>query len=136
MTIVKIIAQHFRWRKCKDNLSTLTSTGGANRPGQAGTSGQLFFTKCGDPPQGCPCTYEPKTGETLASFDGKILQMQLDGSLCSRMAECDACCSLQCPLGSKYAMKSLTARNAEPDSATSAHVLASKKCRNKSAMFG
>ena len=81
MIIEGIITQHFRWRKCKDNLSTLTSTGGANRPGQAGTSGQLFFTKCGDPPQGCPCTYEPKTGESLASFDINNIKIPLH-SLC------------------------------------------------------
>ena len=51
-----------RWKKCKSKLSGLTNTDGHHRPGQAGTTGQLFFTKCGDPPEGCECKYEEPTG--------------------------------------------------------------------------
>lgn len=30
--------------------------------GQSGTTGQLFFNTCGEPPEGCECTYEePKS---------------------------------------------------------------------------
>lgn len=57
----------YRWGKCKLNISALTS--GGQRPGQAGTTGQLFFTKCGDPPEGCECTYEPpKVGPAKPKF--------------------------------------------------------------------
>ena len=52
-----------RWKKCKSKLSGLTNTDGHHRPGQAGTTGQLFFTKCGDPPEGCECKYEEPTGK-------------------------------------------------------------------------
>ena len=53
----------FRWKKCKSKISILSNTGGNHRPGQSGTTGQLFFSKCGDPPEGCECKYEvPKVG--------------------------------------------------------------------------
>ena len=51
-----------RWKKCKSKISVLTNSGGQNRPGQSGTTGQLFFSKCGDPPEGCECKYEPPSG--------------------------------------------------------------------------
>ena len=54
-----------RWKKCKSKLSGLTNTDGHHRPGQAGTTGQLFFTKCGDPPEGCECKYEEPTGKLV-----------------------------------------------------------------------
>ena len=31
-----------------------------NRPGQRGTTGQLIFDKCEDPPAKCSCEEEPK----------------------------------------------------------------------------
>jgi len=49
----------YRWKKCKKNISILTNSNGNSRPGQSGTTGQLFFSKCGDPPEGCECKYEP-----------------------------------------------------------------------------
>ena len=49
------------------SLSLLTS-GSGHRPGQAGTTGQLFFTKCGDPPEGCDCKYEEPKGKTIINF--------------------------------------------------------------------
>ena len=53
----------FRWKECKGKLSVLTNTRGNHRPGQSGTTGQLFFNKCGDPPEGCECKFEePKKG--------------------------------------------------------------------------
>merc|ERR1712086_448929 len=55
----------YRWKKCKSKLSGLTNTDGHHRPGQAGTTGQLFFTKCGDPPEGCECKYEEPTGKLV-----------------------------------------------------------------------
>ena len=99
--------QHFRWKKCKVNLSVLTSVGGANRPGQAGTSGQLFFTKCGDPPEGCPCVYEPKTGEPFMSLDiFEFSILPLDFSLLMLPANgLMWCVLLQCLLDSKYAIE-------------------------------
>ena len=60
--MVTRIRFYFRWKKCKSKLSGLTNTDGHHRPGQAGTTGQLFFTKCGDPPEGCECKYEEPTG--------------------------------------------------------------------------
>ena len=59
-----------RWKKCKSKLSGLTNTDGHHRPGQAGTTGQLFFTKCGDPPEGCECKYEEPTGKCTLSVLG------------------------------------------------------------------
>ncbi|XP_023339486.1 uncharacterized protein LOC111709806 [Eurytemora carolleeae] len=53
----------FRWRKCKAVLNTLTSTDGDARPGQRGTTGQLIFDKCEDPPAKCSCEEEPKPKE-------------------------------------------------------------------------
>ena len=52
-----------RWGKCKLNLLGLTS--GSQRPGQAGTTGQLFFSKCGDPPKGCECKFEAPKGKCI-----------------------------------------------------------------------
>merc|ERR1719225_2100420 len=49
----------YRWRKCKGVLATLTSTEGEARPGQRGTTGQLIFKKCDDPPERCGCVLEP-----------------------------------------------------------------------------
>ena len=49
----------YRWRKCKGVLATLTSTEGEARPGQRGTTGQLIFQKCDDPPERCGCVLEP-----------------------------------------------------------------------------
>ena len=51
-----------RWKKCKNKLNGLVNTGGNTRPGQSGSTGQLFFNKCGDPPEGCECKYDPPTG--------------------------------------------------------------------------
>ncbi|XP_059090234.1 uncharacterized protein LOC131886034 [Tigriopus californicus] len=48
----------YRWKKCKGKMSELSSTSSSVRPGQSGTTGQLFFNKCGDPPSNCPCEYE------------------------------------------------------------------------------
>merc|ERR1712059_74546 len=45
----------YRWRKCRGVLATLTSTTGGARPGQQGTTGQLIFSKCEDPPERCGC---------------------------------------------------------------------------------
>ena len=39
-------------------MNILGLTSGKQRPGQAGTTGQLFFSKCGDPPKGCECKFE------------------------------------------------------------------------------
>ena len=58
-----IIDVLFRWKKCKKNISILTNSNGNSRPGQSGTTGQLFFSKCGDPPEGCECKYEPPKGK-------------------------------------------------------------------------
>ena len=55
-----------RWGKCKLNLLGLTS--GNQRPGQAGTTGQLFFSKCGDPPKGCECKFEAPKGNSNNLF--------------------------------------------------------------------
>ena len=52
---------YLRWGKCKLNILELTS--GGQRPGQAGNTGQLFFTKCGDPPKGCECKFEAPKGK-------------------------------------------------------------------------
>ena len=49
----------YRWRKCKGVLATLTSSEGEARPGQRGTTGQLIFQKCDDPPERCGCVLEP-----------------------------------------------------------------------------
>ena len=49
----------FRWKKCKGVLSQLTSGDSAARPGQRGTTGQLIFSKCDDPPASCECQIEP-----------------------------------------------------------------------------
>ena len=49
----------YRWRKCKGVLATLTSSEGEARPGQRGTTGQLIFKKCEDPPERCGCVLEP-----------------------------------------------------------------------------
>ena len=49
----------YRWRKCKGVLATLTSSEGEARPGQRGTTGQLIFKKCDDPPERCGCVLEP-----------------------------------------------------------------------------
>ena len=49
----------YRWRKCKGVLATLTSGEGEARPGQRGTTGQLIFKKCENPPDRCECTLEP-----------------------------------------------------------------------------
>ena len=43
-------------------MNILGLTSGSQRPGQAGTTGQLFFNKCGDPPKGCECKFEPPKG--------------------------------------------------------------------------
>ena len=52
-----------RWKKCKTKISVLSyNPGGKSRPGQSGTTGQLFFSKCGDPPEGCECVYEEPSG--------------------------------------------------------------------------
>ena len=59
----KLCTPLFRWGKCKLNLLGLTS--GSQRPGQAGTTGQLFFSKCGDPPKGCECKFEAPKGKCL-----------------------------------------------------------------------
>ena len=40
-------------------------TSGSQRPGQAGTTGQLFFSKCGDPPKGCECKFEAPKGKYI-----------------------------------------------------------------------
>lgn len=65
----------YRWKKCKSKLSGLTNTDGHHRPGQAGTTGQLFFTKCGDPPEGCECKYEePTAGPPKPKMPRMILQ--------------------------------------------------------------
>ena len=40
-------------------LATLTSSEGEARPGQRGTTGQLIFKKCDDPPERCGCVLEP-----------------------------------------------------------------------------
>eukprot|EP00088_Acartia_fossae_P049007 TRINITY_DN53708_c0_g1_i1.p1 TRINITY_DN53708_c0_g1~~TRINITY_DN53708_c0_g1_i1.p1 ORF type:complete len:133 (-),score=18.84 TRINITY_DN53708_c0_g1_i1:69-443(-) len=45
----------YRWRKCKAVLNQLTSSEGDSRPGQRGTTGQLIFQKCDDPPAKCNC---------------------------------------------------------------------------------
>ena len=56
-------------------MSVLTNTGGNHRPGQSGTTGQLFFTKCGDPPQGCECKYEePKKGPPKPKMPRMIME--------------------------------------------------------------
>eukprot|EP00096_Caligus_rogercresseyi_P001977 TRINITY_DN13553_c0_g1_i1.p1 TRINITY_DN13553_c0_g1~~TRINITY_DN13553_c0_g1_i1.p1 ORF type:complete len:146 (+),score=13.48 TRINITY_DN13553_c0_g1_i1:78-515(+) len=44
----------YRWRKCKLKLNGLTGSSG-HRPAEAGTTGQLFFKKCGTPRDGCVC---------------------------------------------------------------------------------
>jgi len=63
----------YRWGKCKLNLLGLTS--GNQRPGQAGTTGQLFFSKCGDPPKGCECKFEaPKAGPPKPKFPKLLLE--------------------------------------------------------------
>ena len=49
----------YRWKKCKGVLATLTSGEGESRPGQRGTTGQLIFNKCDDPPDRCNCELEP-----------------------------------------------------------------------------
>ena len=49
----------YRWKKCKGVLATLTSSEGEARPGQRGTTGQLIFKKCDDPPERCKCELEP-----------------------------------------------------------------------------
>merc|ERR1712029_154058 len=65
----------YRWKKCKSKLSGLTNTGGQQRPGQAGSTGQLFFQKCGDPPSGCECTYEePSAGPPKPKMPRMILE--------------------------------------------------------------
>merc|ERR1711862_308530 len=48
----------YRWKKCKGVLATLTDTTGDTRPGQRGTTGQLIFKKCEDPPDKCNCQLE------------------------------------------------------------------------------
>merc|ERR1711915_393640 len=66
----------FRWKKCKGKLATLTSGGGATRPGQRGTTGQLIFNKCEDPPEKCKCELEePKpTGSPKPSIPKVMLE--------------------------------------------------------------
>lgn len=67
----------YRWGKCKLNILNLTS--GSQRPGQAGTTGQLFFTKCGDPPEGCACVFEaPKLGPPKPKFPRILLEFVND----------------------------------------------------------
>lgn len=46
-------------------MNILGLTSGSQRPGQAGTTGQLFFNKCGDPPKGCECKFEPPKGNNV-----------------------------------------------------------------------
>ena len=50
-------------------MSVLSNTGGATRPGQRGTTGQLFFAKCGDPPEGCGCKYEEPKGNSVIGYN-------------------------------------------------------------------
>jgi len=64
----------YRWRKCKASVSVLSNTGGATRPGQRGTTGQLFFAKCGDPPEGCGCKYEEPKVPTKPKFPELMLE--------------------------------------------------------------
>merc|ERR1712106_691943 len=66
----------YRWKKCKGVLATLTSTSGATRPGQRGTTGQLIFSKCEDPPEKCKCQLvEPKpTGPPKPKISKKLLE--------------------------------------------------------------
>jgi len=70
----------YRWGKCKLNLLGLTS--GSQRPGQAGTTGQLFFSKCGDPPKGCECKFEaPKVGPRKPKIPKVALEFVNDDAL-------------------------------------------------------
>jgi len=67
----------YRWSKCKTDLSALTN--GGHLKGQAGNTGQLFFTKCGDPPKGCECKYEkPKVGPAKPKFPRLMLEFVND----------------------------------------------------------
>ena len=67
----------FRWKKCKSKISVLSNTDGNHRPGQSGTTGQLFFTKCGDPPQGCECKYEAPSGNrSIVYNNGQKMAMR------------------------------------------------------------
>ena len=68
-----IIDVLFRWKKCKKNISILTNSNGNSRPGQSGTTGQLFFSKCGDPPEGCECKYDPPTGIVCPWIRGLLM---------------------------------------------------------------
>merc|ERR1712106_193402 len=66
----------YRWKKCKGVLATLTSSSGATRPGQRGTTGQLIFSKCVDPPEKCKCQLEePKpTGPPKPRIPKTVLE--------------------------------------------------------------
>nr|XP_040579405.1 uncharacterized protein LOC121127897 [Lepeophtheirus salmonis] len=58
----------YRWRKCKGKLIGLTGSSG-NRPSEVGTTGQLFFHKCGSPRDGCICVEEVKEKQKVVVVD-------------------------------------------------------------------
>merc|ERR1711862_655729 len=67
----------YRWKKCKGVLSQLTSGDSAARPGQRGTTGQLIFSKCEDPPATCECQIEPPKPTCLKYLLGSLLLLLL-----------------------------------------------------------